>query len=228
MFEIGLLNEMTSNVTGVVLWNGHYFTLMTNTFLDVRDNYFAVSLSVIVKSYNYFVLPGTCTIQQKLVAGDQIWARNTLNTYTYNRFYNSLSGHLIHLDWTADWSHDFGWNRYFVTLKSGCHIHMSTRHNFPLSSEHKYPGLKVNEKHKTFDQTCKVYPSGCMRRIRWSCEGLTSVHNKYTGWSLKYLLLRHMYNLSLPIYMLLYRCVWTDYAERVLLTVSAWCLSPTN
>ena len=41
---------------------------------------------------------------------------------------------------------------------------------------------------------CKVYPSGCMCRIWWSCEGLTSVHNKYTGWSLKYLLLRHMYN----------------------------------
>ena len=37
----------------------------------------------------------------------------------------------------------------------------------------------------------------CMRRIRWSCEGLTSVHNEYTGYSLKHLLLRHMYNLSL-------------------------------
>ena len=35
----------------------------------------------------------------------------------------------------------------------------------------------------------------CVRRIWWSCEGLTSVHNEYTGWSLK---LRHMYNLSLP------------------------------
>ena len=38
----------------------------------------------------------------------------------------------------------------------------------------------------------------CMHRIRWSCEGLTSVHNEYTGYTLKYLLLRHMYNLSLP------------------------------
>ena len=38
----------------------------------------------------------------------------------------------------------------------------------------------------------------CMRRIRWSCEGLTSVHNEYTGYTLKHLLLRHMYNLSLP------------------------------
>ena len=39
----------------------------------------------------------------------------------------------------------------------------------------------------------------CMRRIRWSCEGLTSVHNEYTGYLLKHLLLRHMYNLPLPI-----------------------------
>ena len=38
----------------------------------------------------------------------------------------------------------------------------------------------------------------CMCRIRWSCEGLTSVHNEYTGYTLKHLLLRHMYNLSLP------------------------------
>ena len=30
-----------------------------------------------------------------------------------------------------------------------------------------------------------------------------------------------MYNLSLPIYVLLYRCIWTDYTERVLLTVSS-------
>ena len=41
----------------------------------------------------------------------------------------------------------------------------------------------------------------CMRRIRRSCEGLTSVHNKYTGYTLKHLLLRHMYNLSLPMLM---------------------------
>ena len=41
----------------------------------------------------------------------------------------------------------------------------------------------------------------CMRRIRWSCEGLTSVHNEYTGYTLKHLLLRHMYNLSLPVLM---------------------------
>ena len=39
----------------------------------------------------------------------------------------------------------------------------------------------------------------CMRRIRWSCEGLTSVHNEYTGYTFKHLLLRHMYNLSLPV-----------------------------
>ena len=41
----------------------------------------------------------------------------------------------------------------------------------------------------------------CMRRIRWSCEGLTSVHNEYTGYLLKHLLLRHMYNLLLPVLM---------------------------
>ena len=41
----------------------------------------------------------------------------------------------------------------------------------------------------------------CMRRIRGSCEGLTSVHNKYTGYLLKHLLLRHMDNLPLPVLM---------------------------
>ena len=41
----------------------------------------------------------------------------------------------------------------------------------------------------------------CMRRIRWSCEGLTSVHNEYTGYLLKHLLLRHMYNLPLLVLM---------------------------
>ena len=30
----------------------------------------------------------------------------------------------------------------------------------------------------------RFYLSGCTRRIRWSCEGLMSVHNEYTGWSL--------------------------------------------
>ena len=40
-----------------------------------------------------------------------------------------------------------------------------------------------------------------MRRIWWSCEGLTSVHNEYTGYTLKHLLLRHMYNLPLPVLM---------------------------
>ena len=33
-------------------------------------------------------------------------------------------------------------------------------------------------------EIARFYPSGCTRRIRWSCEGLTSVHNEYTGWSL--------------------------------------------
>ena len=37
----------------------------------------------------------------------------------------------------------------------------------------------------------------CMRRIRRSCKGLTSVHNEYTGYTLMHLLPRHMYNLSL-------------------------------
>ena len=38
----------------------------------------------------------------------------------------------------------------------------------------------------------------CTHRIRWSCEGLTSV-TQWIHWiQLKHLLLRHMYNLSLP------------------------------
>ena len=50
----------------------------------------------------------------------------------------------------------------------------------------------AGESHARFIRTV------CMRRIWWSCEGLTSVHNEYTGYTLKHLLLRHMYNLSLP------------------------------
>ena len=47
----------------------------------------------------------------------------------------------------------------------------------------------------------------CMPRIWWSCEGLMSVHNEYTGYTLKHLLLRHMYNLSLPnLHALLFGC----------------------
>ena len=38
----------------------------------------------------------------------------------------------------------------------------------------------------------------CTRRIRWSCEGLTSVTQQIHWMRLKHLLLRHMYNLSLP------------------------------
>ena len=49
--------------------------------------------------------------------------------------------------------------------------------------------------------TARFIRTDCMCRIRWSCEGLTSVHNKYTGYLLKHLLLRHMYNLPLPILM---------------------------
>ena len=45
--------------------------------------------------------------------------------------------------------------------------------------------------------TARFIRTVCMCRIRWSCEGLTSVHNEYTGYTLKHLLLRHMYNLSL-------------------------------
>ena len=48
-------------------------------------------------------------------------------------------------------------------------------------------------------QTARFICTFCMCRIQWSCEGLTSVHNKYTGYILKHLLLRHMCNLSLPM-----------------------------
>ena len=48
-------------------------------------------------------------------------------------------------------------------------------------------------------QLARFIHTVCMCRIRWSCEGLTSVHNKYTGYTLKHLLLRHMYNLPLPV-----------------------------
>ena len=58
----------------------------------------------------------------------------------------------------------------------------------------------------------------CMRRIRWSCEGLTSVHNEYTGYPLKHLLLRHMYNLPLPVLM---GYALKPYALRLLTTTAA-------
>ena len=71
----------------------------------------------------------------------------------------------------------------------------------------------------------------CMHRIRWSCEGLTSVHNEYTGYLLKHLLLRHMYNLPLPILLCCaqalcsetsycYRCYWSTAAESHAVSVS--------
>ena len=31
--------------------------------------------------------------------------------------------------------------------------------------------------------TARFIRTVCMRRIRWSCEGLTSVHNEYTGYT---------------------------------------------
>ena len=49
--------------------------------------------------------------------------------------------------------------------------------------------------------TARFIHTICMHRIWWSCEGLTSVHNKYTGYTLKHLLLRYMYNLPLPMLM---------------------------
>ena len=64
---------------------------------------------------------------------------------------------------------------------------------------------QTNREHKKLrsQECCRVecarfIRTVCMRRIRWSCEGLTSVHNEYTGYTLKHLLLRHMYNLPLP------------------------------
>ena len=52
-----------------------------------------------------------------------------------------------------------------------------------------------------YKETARFIRTVCMRRIRWSCEGLTSVHNEYTGYTLKHLLLRHMYNFLLPMLM---------------------------
>ena len=62
----------------------------------------------------------------------------------------------------------------------------------------------------------------CMHRIWWSCEGLTSVHNKYTDVLLKHLLLRHMYNLPLPILMCYAQALRSEtsycYCDRVTLS----------
>ena len=58
---------------------------------------------------------------------------------------------------------------------------------------------KLQPSSKTIVLNARFIRTVCMRRIRWSCEGLTSVHNEYTGYTLKHLLLRHMYNLSLPM-----------------------------
>ena len=64
----------------------------------------------------------------------------------------------------------------------------------------------------------------CMRRIQWSCEGLTSVHNKYTGYTLKHLLLRHLYNLLLPVlpcYALEPRAAT---AARIIISLTLYCV----
>ena len=60
---------------------------------------------------------------------------------------------------------------------------------------------EINQRLKVSYQLARFIRTVCMRRIRWSCEGLTSVHNEYTGYTLKHLLLRHMYNLPLLMLM---------------------------
>ena len=64
----------------------------------------------------------------------------------------------------------------------------------------------------------------CTCRIRWSCEGLTSVHNEYTEYTLKHLLSRHMYNLSL---LNLCAMLWPDVSQSSpnyeLNSHTAWC-----
>ena len=58
----------------------------------------------------------------------------------------------------------------------------------PITSHHQYWWLIIN--------SARFICTVCMHRIRWSCEGLMSVHNIYTGYTLKHLLLRHMYNVA--------------------------------
>ena len=62
----------------------------------------------------------------------------------------------------------------------------------------RIPNVKIVKNPSLVVLHARFFRTVCMRTIRWSCEGLTSVHNEYTGYTLKHLLLRHMYNLSLP------------------------------
>ena len=94
------------------------------------------------------------------------------------------------------------------------------------------PPCEQNDRHmllKTLPFCARFIRTVCMRRIRWSCECLTFVHNEYTWYTLKHLLLRHMYNLSLlklcatllvdPLLLVLVlECDW--------LTVALYCAVP--
>ena len=63
----------------------------------------------------------------------------------------------------------------------------------------------------------------CMHRIPWSCEGLMSVHNEYTGYLLKHLLSRHMYNLLLPVLLCYAQALrWDFLLLLLLLCVCMW------
>ena len=72
--------------------------------------------------------------------------------------------------------------------------------------------------------TARFIRTDCMHRIRWSREGLTSVHNEYTGYLLKHLLLRHMYNLPLPVLMCYAQalCSETSYCYSYCCSSDSW------
>ena len=137
------------------------------------------------------------------------WNSLSLIWYTW-KLYAFLSLSIV--DWARVANHLNGWFRMFqkwgnldwliftfyyiiMWLQS---IHWHFQYNL---LQHHHDIIKHTYIHLHFqhDQNARFIHTVCMHRIQWSCEGLTSVHNKYTGYSLKHLLLRHMYNLPLPM-----------------------------
>ena len=110
------------------------------------------------------------------------------------------------------------WNAISVSaimkkLKNGCHFfHINCMEKFQITDPLKVwvssflsvngNGISVSAIMKKLKNGCpRFIHTICMHRIQWSCEGLMPVHNEYTGYTLKHLLLRHMYNLPLPMLM---------------------------
>ena len=75
-------------------------------------------------------------------------------------------------------------SRVEVHVMSHCLSKTTQTESTSWSGRHSYQGRGLCDRGSGTSVVQGFYPSCCTRRIRWSCEVLTSVHNDYTGWSL--------------------------------------------